>query len=309
MSVLVSICCITYNHEKYIRDALDGFINQKTNFEYEIVVHDDASTDNTTSIILEYAEKYPNLIKPIIQTENMYSKNVEIMQLVYPYITSKYIALCEGDDYWCDENKLQMQVDFLEKHTDYSACTHNSYIDYIATGRRELYAKRVGGNIGMKRIIEWKNVFHTSSVIYRTDIIDSIILVNGMGDFGLALLLKERGKIYYINKVMSVYRHGVEGSWSMRNEDGQKNLIAYIDALKLFNSESNYKYNYIVKKQINKMVIELNYNKKEIDKLHDMGYFRIISMGYVGVAISIFLQLHSNKLYKWIHENLYGEKR
>ena len=113
--ILVSICCITYNHEKYIRDAIEGFLMQKTDFPFEVLIHDDASTDGTADIIREYETKYPDIIKPIYQTENQYSKGIKISATYnYPRAKGKYIALCEGDDYWIDPYKLQKQVDFLE---------------------------------------------------------------------------------------------------------------------------------------------------------------------------------------------------
>ena len=105
--IVVSVYCLAYNHEQYIRDALEGFVRQKTNFRYEVLVHDDASTDNTPAIIREYAQKYPDIIKPIFQTENQYSKGVKILpEIIHPKSSGRYIAFCEGDDYWCDENKL-----------------------------------------------------------------------------------------------------------------------------------------------------------------------------------------------------------
>lgn len=123
--ILVSIHCLVYNHEPYIRDCLEGFVMQKTNFPFEAIVHDDASTDKSADIIREYAEKYPHIIKPIYQTENQYSqKNGAIGRAVNAITRGKYIALCEGDDYWTDPLKLQKQVDFLESHPDYSmSCT------------------------------------------------------------------------------------------------------------------------------------------------------------------------------------------
>ena len=112
---LVSICCITYNHAPYIRQCLDGFVMQKTNFTFEVLVHDDASTDDTADIIREYEARYPGIIKPIYQTENQYSQGVNVNRTYnYPRAHGKYIALCEGDDYWTDPLKLQKQVDFLE---------------------------------------------------------------------------------------------------------------------------------------------------------------------------------------------------
>jgi len=104
---VVSICCVTYNHETYIEDALEGFLSQETDFPFEIIIHDDCSTDKTTQILNEYLEKYPNIIKLIIQTENQWSKGIRILPvLVVPEARGKYIALCDGDDYWFDFVKI-----------------------------------------------------------------------------------------------------------------------------------------------------------------------------------------------------------
>ena len=122
---LVSIRCLVYNHEPYLRQCLDGFVMQKTNFPFEAIVHDDASTDGSAAIIREYAEKYPAIIKPIFETENQYRKGIinKIMDAAM-HPESKYLAICEGDDYWTDPNKLQLQVDFLESHPDYFMTCH-----------------------------------------------------------------------------------------------------------------------------------------------------------------------------------------
>ena len=124
---LVSISCITYNHEPYIVQALNGFLMQKTSFPFEVLVHDDASTDRTADIIREYEKKFPKIIKPIYQKENQYSKGFTAVTATwnFPRAQGKYIALCEGDDYWIDENKLQKQVDFLEKNPEYGMCYTN----------------------------------------------------------------------------------------------------------------------------------------------------------------------------------------
>lgn len=127
---LVCIRCITYNHEKYLADALEGFVMQKTNFPFVAIVHDDASTDGTAGILREYAEKYPEIIKPIYETENQYSKHDgsigRIMDAEIAKYNPKYIAMCEGDDYWTDPYKLQKQVDYMEGHEDVGLC----YTDY-----------------------------------------------------------------------------------------------------------------------------------------------------------------------------------
>ena len=121
-SITVTICCLTYNHENFIRQCLDGFMIQKTNFHFEVLVHDDASTDKTQEIIREYVAIYPDIIKPILQEKNQYSKGIRtiLASFCYPKAKGKYIALCEGDDYWIDPLKLQKQIDFLENHPEYA---------------------------------------------------------------------------------------------------------------------------------------------------------------------------------------------
>lgn len=126
--MIVSVCVLSYNHEKYLRDCLDGIIMQQTTFPIEVWVHDDASTDLSQDIIKKYQKCYPDIIKPILQQENQYSKQDGgiLSTFVYPKCTGKYIALCEGDDYWTDPHKLQKQVDFLEANPEYGIC----YTDY-----------------------------------------------------------------------------------------------------------------------------------------------------------------------------------
>lgn len=122
--VKVSICCLVFNHGKYIKKCIDGFLMQKANFAYEIIIHDDCSTDGTIDILKEYEKKYPRIIKVIYETENQYSKGGMQMEdlFLYPHAHGEYIALCEGDDFWVDPYKLQRQVDFLDSHSEYGLC-------------------------------------------------------------------------------------------------------------------------------------------------------------------------------------------
>ena len=122
-SPVVSVICCTYNHEPYIRQCLEGFMMQKTDFPFEVLVHDDASTDNTSSIVKEFEAKFPDIIKPIYQLENQYHKKIDILTTyLFSRAKGRYIALCEGDDYWTDPLKLQKQVDFLEQNPLYIQC-------------------------------------------------------------------------------------------------------------------------------------------------------------------------------------------
>ena len=232
-NIIVSVVCMTYNHEKYIRDALDGIVNQKTNFQYEVIVHDDASTDGTARIIREYAEKYPQIIKPIFETENQYSKGVTIGKtIVYPKIRGKYVAMCEGDDYWNNINKLQKQVDFLESHSEYSACVHNSIELNCRTGKKRIINnKKKDCQLNREELFENSTgLYQTSSLVYRKEfyILPDAFLINKIGDVPKAVYLSVVGKIYYFKDVMSVYRLYTEGSWSSRNvlnKNRNQNLI------------------------------------------------------------------------------------
>ncbi|WP_349669268.1 glycosyltransferase family A protein, partial [Lacrimispora sp.] len=131
--IMASINCVTYNHGAFIRQALDSFLKQKTDFEYEILVHDDASTDGTGDIIREYAAKYPDKIRPLIQTENQYSQGIDNISgaFNFPRARGKYIFMCDGDDYFDSPHKLQKQVDYMESHPDCTLCIHSAKIQLM----------------------------------------------------------------------------------------------------------------------------------------------------------------------------------
>ena len=137
---MVSICCITYNQRACIRDALEGFLSQRTSFSYEILIHDDASTDGTADVIRESAERYPDLIFPILQTQNQYSQGLTNISgtFNFPRARGKYIAMCEGDDYWTDPEKLKRQVEFMEANPDCSLCFHSARVEH----QERAFAKR-----------------------------------------------------------------------------------------------------------------------------------------------------------------------
>ena len=219
--IKVSVVCITYNHAGFIRQALDGFVMQKTNFDFEVIVHDDASTDGTADIIREYADKYPNIIKPILQTENQWSRDISIShEYTWPQIHGKYVAYCEGDDYWTDENKLQKQVDFLDANPEYSICFHpvvrrwqdGSKTDEIIPFKKDRFGKTELDINDLKR----RNFMATCSVMYRW-------CLNGCeerfprgilpGDWYLHMLHAQVGKIHMLPDVMGVYRKHAGGIW------------------------------------------------------------------------------------------------
>ena len=217
---LVSIRCLVYNHEPYLRQCLDGFVMQKTNFAFEAIVHDDASTDNSAAIIREYAEKYPDIIKPIYETENQYSKKDgslrRIMnEAIHP--DAQYIAFCEGDDYWTDPLKLQKQVDFMTLHTECSLTYHacENKFEYSENKNRKLFGDNVLDAYSSIDILE--NYFHTATILVKREVLFSELYNRVMksgcisGDTLLYLVASRMGKIKGINKKMSVYRRHLNG--------------------------------------------------------------------------------------------------
>lgn len=139
-NILVSIICNVFNHENYLEQTLDGFVMQKTDFAFEILIHDDCSSDNSKEIIERYAAKYPELFKPIYQSENQYSKGINITQkFQYPRAEGKYIALCEGDDCWIDELKLQKQIGYMESHPDCTFCFSNGLVHNCQNGSEQKF--------------------------------------------------------------------------------------------------------------------------------------------------------------------------
>ena len=173
----VSICCITYNHAPYIRSALDGFLMQETDFAYEILIHDDASTDGTADIIREYTARYPDIIKPILREENQYSKGISNISIFnFPRARGEFIAMCEGDDYWTDPHKLRKQVDFLRAHPDCSLCFHSSKIISVdgsmAEGMMRPY--RESRKVEPEAIVDKSTGYPTASLVFPARIVKTL---------------------------------------------------------------------------------------------------------------------------------------
>lgn len=274
---LVSIDCITYNHEFYIRDALEGFLMQKTDFTFEILVHDDASTDQTVNIIQEYEKKYPDIIKPVYQRENQYSKGVNILeQFQYPRALGKYIAICEGDDYWIDPLKLQKQVDFLEENPDFSMSCHNAIILWVNKQKRpQLFSPDALPSIlDMEEILKgW--FIPTASILFRTEIVQQLPnwqnkVLNG--DYFLQLWCAHHGKINYFDELMSIYRKDLYGNSLSATvlQDLEFRLKQFLFLLDNLNKETNYKYNNLIEDAKKRKIrnVQIDKKKKKRGPLH-----------------------------------------
>lgn len=225
----VSIICVTYNHAKYIEQAINSFVNQKTSFKIKVYIHDDASTDGTDKIIMKYYNDYPEIIVPILQKENQYSKGESVLKNIFPLIDTEYVAFCEGDDYWVDENKLEKQIKFLEKNEDYSMSFHYTKVIYEDNATKESLQPSMSW---IKRhpkrnfsLLLTQNFIATSSVVYRWGLSGvnlNLMRYNLMPtDWFLHLFHAKMGKIKFIPDVMSVYRKHSGGVWynAERNMD------------------------------------------------------------------------------------------
>ena len=253
-NIMVSIVYITYNHEKYISQALEGFLNQKTTFPIEIIIHDDASTDRTPDIIINYASRYPTLITPILQNENQYSQGKIITEKLIMQAKGKYIAFCEGDDYWTDPNKLQEQVDILERNIDLVASTHNEIVvRENGTPWPKSYQisyREHHNRILDRKMLNYKCKFaHTASIVVRRDIFtgldgeawEAYKNVRANGDMKWAALMASQGNVYHIAKDMACYRYVPNGtdSWSSRTHDKNITLSTYqqLQAIRTFTNQ------------------------------------------------------------------------
>ena len=226
--IKVTVRCITYNQKDYIRQCLDGFVMQRTNFRFEAIVHDDASTDGTDEIVREYAEKYPDIIKPIFETENQYSKHDgSLGRIMNANTRGKYVAICEGDDYWTDPLKLQKQADFLDANPQCSL-TYHACKNVFSTQCKVkiLYGESVKKSYSDIDILTIYP-FQTATVMYRKDILDSDLYKKAQaigctaGDQILFLTASRLGTIEGVNEKMSVYRRH-EGGISQHMYDADK---------------------------------------------------------------------------------------
>lgn len=232
---IVSICCVTYNHKDYISECINSFLLQRTDFQVEILIFDDASTDGTQEIIKEFATKHSNII-PFLQNENQRKKQkLGFYDFLFPAAKGKYIAMCDGDDYWTDPLKLQKQIDFLEKNENYSLVFHkvkalvkSSFFeeDEIEGRYQQVYDK---SKIAPDDLLEQGNFIHMCSAVFRNMNLGFPFEFyrSPVRDFLLFITLAQRGFLYRIDEYMGVYRRGTGTYSSLSEMEMQKKKIEY----------------------------------------------------------------------------------
>lgn len=268
MNILVSIICITYNHEDYISTAIEGFLMQKTNFEFEILIGDDYSKDNTQQIIKSYINRFPNKIKLITSGKNIGARNN--LKRTWGEAKGRYLAICEGDDYWIDEYKLQKQIDYMEKNPKCSLCAHNAKIYDESLKKMVGLLKQSGEKKYFTKdvILNGGGFLASASLIYRKEIIDNLpdwYMEVSVGDYPLQMIASTYGYVFFMEDVMSIYRLNVPGSWTNYNYYSKKNKereinnrLGLINILDKFNSYSNGEYEDTIKKVKIPLEFEVN---------------------------------------------------
>ena len=275
---VVSVCMMTYNHHKFIKEAIDSVIAQKTDFPIEFIIGDDCSTDGTTEIVLEYQKQYPEIIRVLLAKERLgkYTGNGRLNSIrVKQSRRGKYIALLEGDDYWTDALKLQKQVDFFKAHPDCTICFHNVKVEYddkncsshpyYVEKPLKGFTQRIPKSISTLDDLVKGNFIQTPSTMFRSGLFDEFpdwFYTTSIGDWPLHILNAQHGQIGYLNEIMAVYRVHKEGVYSSKNRI--EVLMGAVDAANKVNRHLHYKYANIIKQaNENRLFIIISLLEKE----------------------------------------------
>lgn len=264
----VSVSVTTYNQEKYIEQTLNSILMQKTDFLFEILIMDDASSDKSPEIIQEYSEKYPNIIKPIYQNVNQYSQGKEVHYTFnYTRAQGKYIAYCDGDDYWTDPLKLQKQFDFMEKNAHVSACVHAGK-GVNEKGSRILWIQEAAEKscyLDTNNVIALQGKFASNSLFMRNYFTEDYDMPDWfhaakITDYPLYLILSTKGFLYYMDKTMCSFRVGSAGSFTevvLNDPDKKsKHLNDMVNLLESFNKDTDFRFNTRIKDQIERNITD-----------------------------------------------------
>ena len=316
---LVTVSCIAYNHEKYIAKALDSFLMQKTDFPFEIVIHDDASTDKTADIIREYAARYPDIIRPMYQTENQYSKGISNISgaFNFPRARGKYIAMCEGDDYWIDDTKLQRQADYMEAHPECTLCFHAARIESEdkAMRAKEIRPYRHSKICTPEEVIDKKSNYPTASLMFPAALGKALPQWYHdcpVGDVPIHIFMASKGTVYYMDRKMSVYRQGVSVSWSSQMERGdyKENLIRHHNAMKkmfrAFSRDTGHIYDKAIQSAFKRMDFLTLLNTRQYREAKQREYRRYYRELPLRTRFFIALELYCPWLYKGLQKLWYA---
>lgn len=289
----VSVCIITYNHQDYINKCLDSAVMQNVDFVYEIVIGDDNSNDNTKQICEEYARKHPNLIKYFPRHKNL--------GMIYNWITTiqncngEYVALCEGDDYWYDSNKLQKQIDFLERNQEYGFCSSNAFIlDSLHNSYRALIASSNSREIKFQELLTNSNPIFTLTMVFRKELISDFDIKDFLSysviDLPLWFHFLSNSKGYLLSDKTAVYRKLQESA--SHSKSLSKNLKFERDTF-LIKEYYVLKQLHGNKRILNNIYASHTYNKIVINVLYEGNWrdFIVESIGLLKMNITYILRI------------------
>ncbi len=298
----VTVLCVTYNHARYIREAIDSILSQETNFTYEVLIHDDLSTDGTLEIIKEYEQKYRNKVHLYIETENQYSKGIDfITPIIRNYAHGKYIALCEGDDFWIDNTKLQIQRDALldNPNCDMCACWGCTVTEDGKSEVSQIRPIKHDGILRTKDVILGGGQYLVSAgLFFKKDMFDDLYGMDSL-DYSLQIRGSVKGGIYYIDKKMAVYRRYSQGSWTnavLKNDDAlEKQWKKERYLLDAFDRYTEFSYHDVIEERLKSYTSfdnQLDTFRDEIDEMLTLSEHPIIiwGMGRRGTSLEKYLK-------------------
>lgn len=301
--IMVSVFCLAFNHENYIRQTIDSILNQQTSFSFEILIHDDASTDRTAEIIREYEHRAPGIVRPIYQQNNQHSQGKNILhEFMMPLARGKYFAFCECDDYWIDPDKLQKQVDYLERHPDCTLCIHNAYtVDTGGNRTGTVHPVEHSGTVSCETVIRGGGGYcATNSIVAPLERMrDCPPYVRAFAlDYIWQTYLASCGLTYCFAEEMSAYRQGDAGSWTARMKADLGKYEAFLrrldQALEGFDAFTGGKYAEALLEAKNKRYLMYYLMKQDYRTLHQEPYRSIWKHGGVSAKtkIKILLGIH-----------------
>lgn len=326
MKTDVTIFCLTYNHAAFIKDSLDSFLAQKTVYKYNIFIYDDASTDGTSDILMEYKKLYPDIFDIYISDRNIFNepdRDAIFRKLYREHIVGSYVAWCEGDDYWIDESKLQKQVEYMETHPDCSMTAHGSHvIDYSLNEERDYHPYECDRILTEGEIILQRHGnLPTASLVMRREVIirDDEYPACDVGDIPIQLSALLKGYIYYFDSIMSVYRYMHDGSWS--SEFHGSIVATWVHKLNMAvflkeydNYTSNRFHKFVREKMLECLYLPLNYSGKldiaEMQQVADKVNKKTCDVykKYVECQMELFNIINNENYVLHIKESIKGKK-
>lgn len=313
MSRTITVVVMTYNQKKYIGQALDSILAQKGDVDFDILIHDDCSNDGTTDLIKEYQKNNPGIIRIIEEDERRFQKegfNMMIFNHVVPSIDSKYVAYCDGDDYWCDDYKLKKQLEFMENNPDYSMCFHCAYQLKNNTDLSSKWFIGNEGDVDMSFIIsETPGIkIATSSIFVKSDVFKDFPNWRKqypVEDIPLYINTAIKGPIHRLGDVMCVYRQFSDGSWSGQNKDNSQKMIEHLEKMKTavirFDEQSGGQYHQLVSNQVLSFEFRIALLKKDYTTIFLKKYRHLYKKMSKKERISLKLQYKAPHLYNLFH--------